>query len=46
MEGEGKSQSEYFEIIRANEVKERIVTKDMVIILFIRIADITKRRLI
>ena len=31
MKGEGRSQSEYVEMIRANKVKESTVIKDMVI---------------
>ena len=45
MEGEGRSQGKYIEMIRTHKVKERAVTKDMVIVLFIVMAEITKRSL-
>ena len=39
------SQGEFIEMIRADKVKERAVTKDMIIVLFIVMAEITKRSL-
>ena len=45
MEGKGRSQGEYIEMIRADKVKERAVTEDMIIVLFIIMAEITKRSL-
>ena len=39
------SQGEFIEMIRADKVKERAITKDLIIVLFIVMAEITKRSL-
>ena len=47
MEGEGRSQGKYIEMIRTDlKVKKRAATNYMVIVLFIVTAEITKRSLV